>query len=76
MMMATGADKKLKFRTPLFPYVTLFGIWAQVFCLVVMFFTPDLQEALYAGLPMLILPMCWYKLRARRRKAVEAKMAH
>jgi len=74
MMMATGADKRLKFRTPLFPYVTLFGIWAQVFCLVVMAFTPDLQEALYAGLPMLVLPMCWYKLRAWRRKMVAAKV--
>ena len=73
MMMATGADRRLKFRTPLFPYVTLFGIWAQVFCLVVMAFTPDLQEALYAGVPMLLLPMCWYKLRAWRRKAIATK---
>ena len=76
MLMRTGADASLSFRTPLFPYVTLFGIWAQVFCLVVMAFTPDLRDALCAGVPMLILPMCWYRLRALRRKAVAARVAH
>ncbi len=74
--MKTGADAALKFRTPLFPYVTLFGIWAQVFCLVVMAFTPDLRDALLAGVPMLVLPMCWYRLRALRRKAFAAHAAH
>lgn len=66
-LIAIGAEETLRYKTPFFPYVTLFGIWAQVFCLVVMVFTPDLQEALYAGVPMLILPMVWYKLRARFR---------
>ena len=76
LLMKTGADAALKFRTPLFPYVTLFGIWAQVFCLVVMAFTPDLRDALLAGVPMLVLPMCWYRLRALRRKALAAHAAH
>ena len=63
-MIAAGTESRLRYKTPLFPYVTLFGIWAQVLCLVVMFFTPDLRQALYAGIPMLILPMIWYRFHA------------
>ncbi len=74
-LMAEGKVGTLRYKTPLFPYVTLFGIWAQVFCLVVMIFTPELQEALFAGIPMLVLPMAWYRLRAKRRAAL-ARAAH
>ena len=74
-LMAEGKVDTLRYKTPLFPYVTLFGIWAQVFCLVVMIFTPELQEALFAGIPMLVLPMAWYRLRAKRRAAL-ARAAH
>ena len=63
-MIAAGTESRLRYKTPLFPYVTLFGIWAQVLCLVVMFFTPDLRQALYAGIPMMILPMIWYRFHA------------
>ena len=65
-LLGMGVEK-LAYKTPFFPYVTHFGIWSQVFCLVVMAFTPDLREALYAGVPMLLLPMAWYRLRARVR---------
>ncbi len=75
-MIALGTDKKLRYKTPFFPYVTLFGIWAQVFCLVVMVFEPELREALYAGIPMLIIPMAWYRLRQRRRAASAARALH
>lgn len=75
-MIALGTDKKLRYKTPFFPYVTLFGIWAQVFCLVVMVFEPELREALYAGIPMLIIPMAWYRLRQRRRAASAARAIH
>jgi AAT family amino acid transporter len=67
VLEAAGEVEKLAYKTPFFPYVTYFGIWAQVFCLAVMAFTPDLREALYAGVPMLLLPMAWYRLRARLR---------
>ncbi|MFV0637215.1 amino acid permease [Mitsuokella sp. WILCCON 0060] len=75
-MIALGTDKKLRYKTPFFPYVTLFGIWAQVFCLVVMVFEPELREALYAGIPMLIVPMAWYRLRQRRRATSAARALH
>lgn len=75
-MIVLGTDKKLRYKTPFFPYVTLFGIWAQVFCLVVMVFEPELREALYAGVPMLIIPMAWYRLRQRRRAASAARAIH
>ena len=75
-MIALGTDKKLRYKTPFFPYVTLFGIWAQVFCLVVMVFEPELREALYAGVPMLIIPMAWSRLRQRRRAPSAARAIH
>lgn len=71
--IAEGTVGELRYKTPFFPYVTLFGIWSQVFCLVVMVFTPDLQEALFAGIPMLVLPMVWYHFREKHRAAVAAR---
>ena len=35
-----------------------------------------LRDALLAGVPMFVLPMCWYRLRALRRKALAAHAAH
>jgi AAT family amino acid transporter len=54
---------QLKFKTPFFPYLTHFGIWSQVACLVVVAFTEDLRNSLYLGIPLLVLPIVWYKLR-------------
>lgn len=58
----------LRFRTPFFPYLTHFGIWSQVACLVVVAFTEDLRNSLYLGIPFLVLPIVWYKLRSMRSK--------
>ena len=69
-MIAAGTEDSLKYKTPFFPYVTLFGIWSQVVCLIIMVFMPDLQAAFFTGVPLLIAPMIWYKLRARRRAAL------
>lgn len=69
-MIAAGTVAKLQYKTPFFPYVTLFGIWSQVLCLIVMVFTPELQEALFAGIPMLVIPMIWYRLRLKHRATV------
>ena len=74
--IAEGTEGALRYKTPFFPYVTLFGIWAQVFCLIVMVFEPELREALYAGIPMLIIPMAWYRLRQRRRATSAARAIH
>lgn len=65
-MIAENKVHLLKYKTPFFPYVTLFGIWVQVICLVVIAFTADLRSTLYAGIPMLVLPMLWYRLRPSR----------
>ena len=62
-LVAQGLEHTLKYKTPFFPYVTCFGIWSQIFCLAVIVLTPDLRETLYAGVPMLVLPMIWYKWR-------------
>ena len=74
--IAEGTEGALRYKTPFFPYVTLFGIWAQVFCLIVMVFEPELREALYAGIPMLIFPMAWYRLRQRHRATSAARAIH
>lgn len=74
--IAEGTEGALRYKTPFFPYVTLFGIWAQVFCLIVMVFEPELREALYAGVPMLVFPMAWYRLRQRRRATSAARAIH
>ena len=71
-LIAAGLEHTLRYKTPLFPYVTLFGIWAQVFCLVVLAFTPDLRQAFYMGVPMLVVPMLWYRLRSVYRARVAA----
>ena len=74
--IAEGTEGALRYKTPFFPYVTLFGIWAQVFCLIVMVFEPELREALYAVIPMLIFPMAWYRLRQRHRATSAARAIH
>ena len=74
--IAEGTEGALRYKTPFFPYVTLFGIWAQVFCLIVMVFEPELREALYAGVPMLVFPMAWYRLRQHRRATSAARALH
>ena len=67
--IAAGTEDTLRYKTPFFPYVTLFGIWSQVICLVVMLFDADLRVAFYAGVPMLLVPMFLYRLRAWKVKA-------
>jgi AAT family amino acid transporter len=59
--------EKLQYKTPWFPYLTHFGIWAQVGCLIVTVCNDDLRNSLYVGIPLLILPIVWYKLREYSR---------
>jgi amino acid transporter, AAT family len=54
-------ESKLKFKTPFFPYFTLFGIWAQIICLGLMLFHEELRIAFYIGVPILILPILIHK---------------
>lgn len=65
-MIAENKVASLKYKTPLFPYVTLFGIWVQVFCLGVIAFTDDLRSTLYVGIPMMVVPMIIYRLKKIR----------
>lgn len=65
-LIARGLEHTLKYKTPFFPYVTLFGIWIQVACLIVIAFTADLRAALYAGIPMLVVPMLWYRFKRHK----------
>ncbi|WP_231036147.1 amino acid permease [Pectinatus sottacetonis] len=59
----------LKYKTPFFPYLTLFGIWIQILCLSVMAFTKELRSVFYVGIPMIIIPMLWYKLYYRKKNS-------
>ncbi|SHE71949.1 amino acid permease [Desulforamulus putei] len=62
---------KLKYRTPLFPYLTHFAIWVQVACLGIIAFNEDLRISLYIGLPLLLLPIIWYKLWGYKLKPTD-----
>jgi AAT family amino acid transporter len=63
---AEGHDvHSLKFKVPFFPYVTYFGIWAQVACLMLMVLSDTLRDPLFIGIPFLVVPMVWYELRRR-----------
>ena len=74
--MAAGKLDTLKYKTPFFPYVPLFGIWVQVFCLVVMAFTPEMRPTLYAGVPMMVVPMIVYRMRRYRLAHAAAAGVH
>lgn len=52
---------RLKFKVKFFPYVTHFAIWVQVAALAVIAWNPDLRMAVIIGLPLLIIPILWYK---------------
>ncbi|MEG6584839.1 amino acid permease [Dendrosporobacter sp. 1207_IL3150] len=60
--------ESLKYRAPLFPYVTQFGIWAQIACLIFVAFTEELRTSLYIGIPLLVIPIIVYRMVAMRRK--------
>jgi amino acid transporter, AAT family len=63
---AEGHDvHSLSFKVPFFPYVTYFGIWAQVACLTLMVLSDVLRDPLFIGIPFLVVPMVWYELRRR-----------
>jgi AAT family amino acid transporter len=65
-LKAEGYDvRSLAFKVPWFPYVTYFGIWAQVACLVLMMFSDTLRDPLFIGIPFLVVPMIWYELKRR-----------
>jgi len=69
-----GEADGLTFRTPFFPYVTLFGIWAQIACLAFMAFSDTLREPLFFGVPALLIPVLWYWVR-RRGPARDGQLA-
>lgn len=57
-----GEVDALNFRAPFFPYLTLFGIWAQIACLALMAMSDTLREPLLFGIPALLVPMLWYRM--------------
>jgi len=61
---------KLKYKAPLFPYITQFGIWSQIACLIFVAFTEELRTSLYLGVPLLILPIIIYRWTTMRKEAV------
>lgn len=62
--------QELKYKVPFFPYVTQFGIWVQIACLLFVAFTEELRTSLYLGVPFLILPMLVYWWTAMRKDAL------
>lgn len=63
---------ELKYKAPLFPYITYFGIWVQVACLFMVAFTEELRISFYIGVPLLVMPIIIYRwLGMRKQPAIE-----
>lgn len=58
--------KTLRFRMPLFPYLTLFALWAQVACLAAATVSEQFKHATYLALALILVPMALYFLLARK----------
>ncbi len=62
-----------KFHMHAFPYLTLFAIWIQLFCLGIVVFSPQLCASFYFGVPAVILPIIiyyFYEKRMKKKKAL------
>lgn len=66
-MLQKNVVEKMVFKTPLFPYIPLFGIWIQVLCLVLTLFNEDIRGAFYFGAPAMIIPCCVYFFISKRK---------
>jgi amino acid transporter, AAT family len=66
---------QLRFRTPLFPYITHFAIWAMVGCMIVAGFNADFTGAVYLSLGLLAVPMIWYALWGKNMRQMETSTA-
>ncbi len=62
--------QQLKYKAPFFPYISQFGIWAQIVCLIFVAFTEELRTSLYLGVPLLILPIIIYRWTTMRKPSV------
>ncbi|QNG60420.1 amino acid permease [Bacillus sp. PAMC26568] len=60
-----GNIKDLKFKTPLYPFVPLAALFANVFVMVSLAFIPDQRMALYCGIPFLIWCTLYYYFVAK-----------
>lgn len=58
----------LIYRVKLFPYLTIFAIWLQIICLVIVVANPALRLSFYLGVPATVIPILAYKF-TRKRKA-------
>lgn len=65
------------FEALLFPYISLFGIWIQVLCLVLTLFNDELTGAFYFGAPAMIIPYCIYFFiyKKKNTKLVEGSIS-
>ncbi|MFA6119054.1 MAG: amino acid permease [Parachlamydiales bacterium] len=63
-------DMSLEFKIKGFPYITLFAIWIQIICLLIVLFNPDLRSSFYFGVPALVVPILIYKYLTLKNKKI------
>ena len=61
-LIFTQSELNLKYKAPFFPYITLFAIYSQLLTVFLMLFDNELIWSLYIGLPILLLPMFFYRI--------------
>ncbi len=51
---------KLICKIKWFPYLTIFAIWIQIACLLVVILSPTLRISFYLGMPVILIPILLY----------------
>lgn len=69
-LIKKNRSKKMPFKVPFFPVLTLIGIWSQVLCLALMVVNDDLRAAFYFGLPTVVIPCVAYHFYYRVKRRV------
>lgn len=62
---------KMTYKIGLFPYLTIFAIWLQIFCLLVVVINPSLRLSFYLGVPATLIPILLYKFTRHDKMIVD-----
>jgi AAT family amino acid transporter len=60
---------KIKCKVIGYPWLTLFGVAIQIFCLLIVVFSSSLRVSFYVGAPAVAIPMLLYWMGAKHKKS-------
>jgi AAT family amino acid transporter len=62
---------KMIYKIRWFPYLTLFAIWVQIACLLVVLLSPDLRISFYLGVPVTLIPILLFKFTKHGKAIID-----